>query len=109
MGELGFSAYHRNWAELSLNMDVKVRPYDPLADGTSVYMSTLNLQVSQSPKTASAMRPLGAHTLPYKVSFFSRSVVATDYYDTSDMGKVFLQVRSYDKLPNPTKRPPPSH
>ncbi|TPX30795.1 hypothetical protein SmJEL517_g05720 [Synchytrium microbalum] len=68
-GELGFSAYHRNFASLSLNMEVKVRPYDPLADGTSVYMATLNLQVS----------------------FYQKATVAKDYYDTADLGKVYLQ------------------
>ena len=44
-GELGTSVFHRRWANLSLNQEVRIRPYDPYSGGMNVYLGNLTLQV----------------------------------------------------------------
>jgi hypothetical protein len=43
-GQLGFTFHQRKWAELALNKDVEVFPYDPTADPYP-YISTVKLEV----------------------------------------------------------------
>ena len=45
IGEIGFTLYHRKFASLSLNQEVRVTPYDPFSAGINVYIGTLNIQV----------------------------------------------------------------
>lgn len=43
-GSLGFTFHQRKWAELALNKDVEVKPFDPASE-KNAYISTVKLEV----------------------------------------------------------------
>ncbi|KAJ8662918.1 hypothetical protein O0I10_001094 [Lichtheimia ornata] len=51
-GVLGTSAMHRRWAQLSLNEEVSVVPYNPFEESNSVYLSSLRVEVGFLRKSA---------------------------------------------------------
>lgn len=51
-GVLGTSAMHRRWAQLSLNEEVSVVPYNPFQESNSVYLSSLRVEVGFLRKSA---------------------------------------------------------
>ncbi|KAJ1555347.1 transport between ER and Golgi ATPase protein [Cladochytrium tenue] len=61
-GDLGFSRFHRVWASLSLNQDIRVEIYDPFAD-LNCYLAKLDIQ--------------GFET--------------SEYFDSADMAKAFMK------------------
>lgn len=44
-GDVGTSALHRRWANLSLGETVTIQPFDPLSEGQNCYLGTLKLEV----------------------------------------------------------------
>ncbi|KAI1314449.1 transport between ER and Golgi ATPase protein [Mortierella claussenii] len=45
-GCLGFSNFQRKWINVTLNKEIDVQPFDPSLDGTDVYLSNLEVEVS---------------------------------------------------------------
>ncbi|KAF9193036.1 transport between ER and Golgi ATPase protein [Haplosporangium sp. Z 767] len=45
-GCLGFSNLQRKWINVALNKEIDVQPFDPSLDGSEVYLSTLEVEVS---------------------------------------------------------------
>ncbi|KAJ1537693.1 transport between ER and Golgi ATPase protein, partial [Cladochytrium tenue] len=67
-GDLGFSRFHRVWASLSLNQDIRVEIYDPFAD-LNCYLAKLDIQIS----------------------FFQKGFETSEYFDSADMAKAFMK------------------
>ncbi|KAJ3395955.1 transport between ER and Golgi ATPase protein [Lobulomyces angularis] len=65
-GEIGTSLFHRKYAQLSLNQEVQVKPFDPSND-PNAYLGTLNLEVAYARK----------------------GIESKDYLDSEEIGKVF--------------------
>lgn len=72
-GVLGTSAMHRRWAQLSLNEEVSVVPYNPFEESNSVYLSSLRVEVGFLRKSAQ---------------------MDVDDFDTEKMEEGFSSVRS---------------
>ncbi|KAJ3044018.1 transport between ER and Golgi ATPase protein [Rhizophlyctis rosea] len=68
-GEVGTSLFHRRFASLSLNQEVRVRPFDPFAENMNCYLGQLNLQVD----------------------FARKGAEPNETYDTTEMQKIFVQ------------------
>lgn len=68
-GELGTSIFHRRFAQLSLNQDVRARTYDIAAEMPNPYLGSLHMQVS----------------------FLRKGFESAETYDTAEMAQVFLQ------------------
>ena len=46
-GSVGTSLFHRRWAQLSLNQDISVRPYDPAQESPNAFLlATVDLEVT---------------------------------------------------------------
>ncbi|RKP03847.1 hypothetical protein CXG81DRAFT_9017 [Caulochytrium protostelioides] len=69
INELGTSLFHRRFAQLSLNQEVRVRPFDPARESPNCYLGTMNLQLS-------FLRP--------------RQNQETEVFDTTELTNVFL-------------------
>jgi hypothetical protein len=68
-GQLGTSLFHRRFAFLSLNQEVRARPYDVSAELPNPYLGSLHMQVS----------------------FLKKGFETPETYDTAEMAQVFLQ------------------
>ncbi|KAI8904181.1 P-loop containing nucleoside triphosphate hydrolase protein [Powellomyces hirtus] len=67
-GEIGTTLFHRRFASLSLNQEVRVRPFDPFAENANCYLGSLNLQVS----------------------FLRKTFETSEHYDIGEMQQIFL-------------------
>ncbi|KAG0342587.1 transport between ER and Golgi ATPase protein [Podila humilis] len=52
-GTLGFSNVQRKWANISLNKEIDVQPFDPSLDGPEVYLSSIEVEVDLYKKSDS--------------------------------------------------------
>lgn len=66
-GELGTSAFHRRWANLSLGEVVSIRLFDPSSEGNNIYLSQIKLEVG----------------------FLRKGFENKDEFDTKEMAKIF--------------------
>lgn len=42
---MGAGRLHRQWAQLSVNQEISLEPYDPYSDGLDIFIGTLEIQV----------------------------------------------------------------
>ncbi|KAJ3157941.1 transport between ER and Golgi ATPase protein [Geranomyces variabilis] len=67
-GTIAPTAFHRKYASLSVNQDVRVRPFDPFMENPNCYLGTITLQVS----------------------FLRKSFESSESYDIAEMQQIFL-------------------
>jgi vesicle-fusing ATPase len=67
-GEVGTSIFHRRYGSFSLNQEVRIRPYDPIADLANAYLGVIHIQVS----------------------YLKKGYEATETFDAAEMAQVFL-------------------
>ncbi|XJO78664.1 hypothetical protein BDV3_003069 [Batrachochytrium dendrobatidis] len=70
-GDIATTLFHRRFASLSLDQDVRVRPFDPFRESPSPYISHFELQICFARKGA---------------------VQASEYYDVGEMSSHFLKL-----------------
>ncbi|KND03204.1 AAA family ATPase SEC18 [Spizellomyces punctatus DAOM BR117] len=67
-GEIGTTLFHRRYAALSLNQDVRVRPYDPFIENVNSYLGSISLQID----------------------FLRKTMESAEHYDITEMQQILL-------------------